>query len=242
MKENDLIKKQEKQIDTLVGQALNKTNPYSYGGISWSDLQRYNEYKEEGLELTKDDMSLTQIYAGLTVLSKEIYEDDLSKQPEIIKNTMHEAIRWDKKKYPLTAFPYDSEEFPYPKDLNIINNVIEKIKKQSSPSLKFLDENKIRHEWTVKVGKKILMILIKNIEMDPVLIVGDAVKQKFKSFICGKNGINNKLKKGGDEAELVKSLATYLLPAIGVASASAAPFVVLVSVILIKSYLKTYCQ
>lgn len=106
----------------LLRSLLKKTEffigPRGYVGVSWKDLERYNQYEEpdSGFKLTQEDKSLTQLYAGLAVLSKDLKEylfsyprEDAALFEEVV--TMVGAV--ERKRYGAMAFPYDNPQFPY---------------------------------------------------------------------------------------------------------------------------------
>ena len=148
-----LVKKLVTQADAIL--------PGPYAGMSWRELQRFGAYEEAGFKLTKEDMLLTQHYAGLAVLCKLLH-DYLASHPrtdgewfEKIINEMsaEEKNAW----YGPTAFPYDSENFPFLAELEKFPKGLVENAERGTPSVKELANPAIRHEWTVKPGKKLLL-------------------------------------------------------------------------------------
>src|SRR5260370_37044459 len=88
----------------------------SYEGVSARDLQRFSQYQEvgSGIRLVKEDISLTQLYAGLAVLCREGYAHVQS-----LENSQHPALRdvvtdvtlEERRRYGHEAFPYDGQHF-----------------------------------------------------------------------------------------------------------------------------------
>jgi hypothetical protein len=222
-------KMDNRTLHALIRQSFKYARPYSYTGVSWKDLQRYNYYKEENLELTKEDIGLTQLYAGLAVLAREVGNEAGLAQDALLKEVIGHVRQDEKSRYGDQAFPYDSPRFPYPADLDFIEKVMAGRKARAVPNLQFLQYPQIRHEWTVKVGKKLYEAFFQQIA------------PHFRGFACGKEGMLAQLKAGGDEVEVVKTAVIYLLSK-GLVSNDLAAIVVVLVAILVRRGLKLYCK
>ena len=165
----------EKLIRSLVKKAESYIGPHAYVGVSWRDLSRYNEYSEPGLILTQQDKELTQLYAGLAVLAwdmKQYLAKSRRKDARLFKEVIASVKIEDRKRYGPGAFPYDSKRFPYTEELAAFPKGLARTADEGRPTVQPLGGNYIRHEWTVKPGKKLFL----------------KFGEKFKIVICCKDG------------------------------------------------------
>jgi hypothetical protein len=222
----------EKNINLLIKQATDQVGPYSYIGVSYRDLRRYQNFKEEGLELTKEDIQLTQLYAGLSVLSSAYFKERKTARADKFIDLIQQVHEEDVKRYHANAFPYDNEkEFPYPNELKTINSFLNENLSSEQPSLEILKHPEIRHEWTVKPGKKLFQKFLK------------ATNRKLKKIICEKDsGLLNKVKNGGDEKDVIKEVLLVALPLLGIPWGKFLSIGVLLSTILVTRGLNLYCK
>ena len=65
---------EQEKIDQMLYD-INIISGGPYTGVSWHALEKYNSYEEGSqFKMVKDDMSLTQLYAALSVYSKNAME------------------------------------------------------------------------------------------------------------------------------------------------------------------------
>ena len=220
----------EKLLQSLLSKAESYEGPRSYIGVSWDHLEKYNAFKEPGFELTEKDKFLTQIYAGLAVLSRDIHQY-LSKNPRDDVSLFEDVITAvsivERQRYNTGAFPYDDPQFLYKTELSQFPSDLAAKAAGGKPTVVPLGDVNLRHEWTVKVGKKLFL----------------KFGEKFKSVICGKDGPYEQFEKG-----LLKqaTLPTTIVSAILTAGFSTAtfwyPLAIYITLLLIKTGLKTYCE
>ncbi len=220
----------EKLLRSLLRKVEFFEGPLGYRGISWRDLTRYNAYQEPGFELTEKDKDLTQLYAGLAVLSRDIHQhlvksprDDVALFEEVITAVSAE----ERQRYGAKAFPYDDPKFPYKTELSKFPSDLAVKAASGKPTVEPLGHANICHEWTVKVGKKLLL----------------KFSEKFKSVICGKDGPYEQFEKGLlNQATLPTTIVASILTA-GFSTATFwCPLAVYIALLLVKTGLKTYCE
>ncbi len=144
----------------LLTSLLKKADTFDGGGYvgeSYRDLARYGSYEEAGLKLVLDDIQLTQLYAGLAVFSSELHSylkqfprEDAAWFEEVITSVHSEEQR----RYGPGAFPYDDPAFPY---TDVFPKGLAQSADQGHPTVIPLGDQAIRHEWTVKPGKRLFI-------------------------------------------------------------------------------------
>lgn len=201
-----------------------------YAGESYRDIERYGSYEEPGLKLTQGDIPLTQLYAGFAVLARDIHLY-LSNVPRDDAKPFEEAVteihNEDSRLHLATNFPYSNPEFPFQQELHEFPRGLAEEAARGAPTVKPLGDPRIRHEWTVKPGKRLF-----------VKLAG-----KFRIVVCGKDGPYEQFENGlVNQAALPTTIASAIL----VSGLSAAtlwyPVAVYISLLLIKTGLKTFCE
>lgn len=224
---------QEKLLEKLSAQAISYQFPFRILGTAMQrDIDRYGNYSEEGLEFTKEDVQLSRLYAGLTLITKGIYDNNSNLPSDklfmLVVNDMHSE---DAKKYDSQAFPYKDPNFKFKAELKQILSIIEKYRTAKHPSLELiLDHDEINHEWIVKVGKKLFHKFFGGFE--------DSVK----AYLCNKNGVYDKLNAGGDEVQIIAGVAAFLLTKLDITDGDTSALAVLLATIVIKRGLNFYCK
>jgi hypothetical protein len=221
----------EKRLRSLINKAESFTGPAPYAGVSWRDLERYNRYEEpaSGFVMTAEDMPLTQLYAGLAVLSRDIHlylGKSARKDAAFFRDIVNAVNAEERKRYGATAFPYDDPNFPYKAELKSFPKELTLKAIRGKPTLAPLGNNAIRHEWTVKAGKKLLLEFLSK------------AGPKFKGEICGADG----LKVESDERKLTIEIAKLALVSIGITAALWYPLAACLAEILVKRGLNLYCE
>jgi hypothetical protein len=205
-------------------------SPGPYSGLSWRELDRFGRYEEPGLMLTKEDKYLIQHYAGLAVLCKDIH-GYLAKCPREDAKLFEEVVAAvnaeDGRRYGPTTFPYDSPDFPYMWELARFPKGLAERAARGEIIINELADAAIRHEWTVKPGKKLLL----------------KFAGKFKEVTCGKDGPYERFKNGlVGQADLPIVIAVQILT-VGISTAVLwYPLAIYIGLLLVKTGLKTYCE
>jgi len=226
----------EKRLRSLINKVDSFTGPKPYAGVSWRDLERYNRYQEpaSGFVMTAEDLPLTQLYAGLAVLSRDIHlylAKSARKDTALFRNIVSAVNAEEKKRYGSTAFPYDDPQFPYQAELKLFPKGLALKAIRGKPTLAPLGDNAIRHEWTVKAGKKLLLEFLTK------------AGPQFKSGICGTDGLYYKFFKiESDEMKLTVEIANLALGSFGIATALWYPLAACLAGILVKRGLNLYCE
>jgi hypothetical protein len=222
----------ERLLQHLLKKVESFEGPASYVGVSWDHLERYNGYEEpeSGFKLTEEDKSLTQIYAGLAVLSRDI-QKHLAKSPREDSALLQEVVTSvgaeERKQYGPTAFPYDHKRFPYQHDLARFPQDLAEKAAKGRPTVTGLGSQNICHEWTVKPGKRLFL----------------KFGEKLKAVVCGKGGPYEQFESGLlGQTELPTVIASHILVA-GISTATLwYPLAVYVGLLLVRTGLKTYCE
>jgi hypothetical protein len=206
-----------------------------YDGLSWRKLIEEGSYEEEGLTLVPDDIELTQLYAGLAVLSSDL-TSYLSQSPRKDAAWFEEVIASvhskEQKRYGTGAFPYvpyDDSTNPHKKELEAFPWGLAQAADQGHPTVTPLGNIAIRHEWTVKPGKKLLI----------------EFGAQFHDIICEKNGLYERFRSGLlSQANLPITVATAILTGISAISAVTLwyPLAVYIALLIIEAGLGVYCK
>jgi hypothetical protein len=203
--------------------------PRLWSGLSSRRLQETGVYEGEGLSLKKEDLPLGQLYAGLTVLARDMH-DYLSQNPrsdsmnfeEIVTEVRLEDRAW----YRQGAFPiYEGQ------DVSQLPTGLAAKAATGDPTVRGLGEPAIVHEWTVKPGKKLFLKFVAKFG------------SKLKETICGKEGPYEQFNKGLlGQKSLPTTIAASILT-VGFSSATFwYPLAIYIAILLVKAGLKTYCE
>lgn len=185
-------------------------------------------YEEAGLRFDREDYAVGQLYAGLAILTHDMHQylarhnrnsrsdAALFKEVVALVNAEDRLIYGDK------AFP------------NYVGLPIAGASPQLAiaaahghPTVMPLGDRGIVHEWTFKPGKRLFI----------------KFGAKFKEAICGEDGpyeqFNNNLL---GQAALPSTIASAILLTGFSAATLWYPLAVYISILLIKTGLKTYCE
>jgi len=183
-------------------------------------------YEEQGLRFDANDFLVGLHYAGLAVLSRDMHRY-LAEHPREDAKVFEEVVSLvngeDSRLYGRGAFPsYDGvpEAGTLPQGFALAADTGEFL-------ISSLGDRAIVHEWTFKPGKRLFVKFC----------------SKFKGTICGKDGpyeqFENKLV---GQAALPTTIASAVLAAGFSAATFWYPLAVYLSVLLVKTGLKTYCE
>jgi hypothetical protein len=143
------------QPDRLLASAIKKAEslegPYAYAGVSWRDLERYNRYEDlaSGFVLTEEDRKLTQLYAALSVYTRDVFHA-LSAEPRADAAAFLEVVASisddERRRYGTEAFPYDDPAFPHRRELAAFPKDLAVLAGPGRDVLSALSRGEIRHE------------------------------------------------------------------------------------------------
>jgi hypothetical protein len=220
----------ERVLNRLIRRVASLEGPRSYTGVSWRDLQRFGSYTEPGFELTETDMKLTQVYAGLAVLTRDLHNYLAQSDDEdaaLVQEVIAEIKAQEQRRYGPVAFPYDDPAFPYKGELEKFPQGLAARAAAGEPTVNGLGEPRIVHEWTVKAGKRLFL----------------KFGEKFKVVICGENGPYELFEKDLlKQSELPVAIVAQILVA-GLSTATLwYPLAVYIGLLIVRTGLKTYCE
>ena len=189
-------------------------------------IDQVGTYEEYGLKFSVDDVLVGLQYAGLAVLARDMHlylekhpRDDAEFFSEVISQVHEEESVY----HGASAFPgYNG--LP----VEVLPGGLASAATQGQFIIAPLGDTKtIVHEWTFKPGKRLFAKLA----------------PRFRETICGKDGpyeqLNNGLLK---KADLPTTIASSVLT-VGFSPATFwYPIAVYLSLLLIKTGLKTYCE
>ena len=105
-------------------------------------------------------MDLTQLYAALSVYSKNAMEY-AQQHPEYKEAQLMDVFTLvnleETARFRNNAFPYNDDGFSYKDELAFFPGDLAQKAAEGNLSVEGLDNEKIRHEWTVKTGKRIFL-------------------------------------------------------------------------------------
>jgi hypothetical protein len=220
--------KQEK-IDQMLSD-INKMSGGPYTGVSWHALEKYNAFEEGSqFKMIKDDMVLTQLYAALSVYSKNAmeYAQHHPEQKDLLLMDVFTLVkREETARFRNNAFPYNDEGFSYKSELALFPNNLAQKAAEGNPSVEGLDNEKIRHEWTVKTGKRIFLRFLFEFG------------NKIKDHICDYYKSHE-----GESKDLIKEINRILLVRAGLFTESIwIPIAGFITILLVKKGLNKFCE
>jgi hypothetical protein len=220
---------EQEKIDQLLHE-INAMSGGSYEGVSWHALEKFNSYEEGSqFKMVKDDMNLTQLYAALAVYSKNAldYTRQHPEQKDLLLMDVFTLVnREETARFRNNAFPYSDEAFPYKRELAFFPTDLAEKAAGGNPSVKGLDNVKIRHEWTVKTGKRIFLRFLFEFG------------SKIKEHVCEYYKTHE-----GESKELVKEINRILLVRAGLFTESIwIPIAGFIAVLLVKKGLDAFCK
>jgi hypothetical protein len=214
----------EETLETLVNE-VEAFVPTAPEGYMMRTIKERGFYEEQGLRFTHEDLPLGHLYAGLAVLARDMHQylakhprDDAALFEEVVSSVNTEEER-----------QYGPQAFPNYAGLPV-DNLPEQLASAAAdgqPTVAPLGERGIVHEWTFKPGKRLLA----------------KFGSKFKETICGKDGPYEQFNEGLlGQAALPTTIAGTILVAGFSPATFWYPLAVYVSILLVKTVLKTYCE
>ncbi len=219
---------EQEKIDQLLYE-INNLNGGPYAGISWEALRKFNSY-EEGTQfkMVPDDMELTQLYAALAVYSKNAMEyahQHPEQEEEQLMDVFSLVNLEETARFRNNAFPYTDPGFSHKDDLAFFPGDLAQKASEGNLSIQGLDNDKIRHEWTVKTGKRIFLRFLFEFG------------QKIKDHVCEYYSSHEK-----ESKDLVKEINRILLVRAGLFTESIwIPIAGFIAVLLVKKGLDKFC-
>jgi hypothetical protein len=215
-------------LDGLVND-VQKFRPVFWSGRSIEEIQDCGRYQTEGVCLDTNDLRLGNLYAGLSVLARDMYaylanypRDDSAAFQEVVM----EVSAVERRLHHGVAFPtYEDQPIDFP-PTGLADDAA-----SGKPTVKPLGDPKLVHERTVIPGKMLFETFLTKFGI------------KFKDAICGKNGPYQQLEK---RQALLTALPTAI--AIDILKHSFSndtlwyPLAVYIAVLLVRAGLKTYCE
>lgn len=204
---------------------IDRFPPAVPGGYMRRQIDATGSYEECGLTFVADDFLVGLQYAGLAVLARDMHRylaehprDDSTFFEQVVSLVHNE----DSKQFGGGAFP-NYEGLP-------VDNFPEGLASAADAGqlvIAPLGDRAIVHEWTFKPGKRLFVKFC----------------SKFKDTICGKDGPYEQFTKGlVGQAALPTTIASTVLT-VGFSTATFwYPLAAYVSVLLVKTGLKTYCE
>ena len=206
----------------------------SWSGLSSRRIQQTGAYDGEGVRLTKEDLAMGQLYAGLAVLARDMHAYLAGRAPHSLNENAvrlfqvvtSDVSEKDRQGYGAGAFPnYEGQP------VADLPTGLAAAAARGKPVVAPLANPAIVHEWTVKPGKKLFQAFI------------EKFGPKLKETICGKGGPYKQFEKGllGQTA-LPTTIASAILTS-GLSTATFwYPLAVYLGLLLVKAGLKTYCE
>lgn len=212
-------------LESLV-QEVNTIPPMFFpAGLMQRRIKEDGFYEETGLRFDKADYAVSQLYAGLAVLARDMHlylsensRDDAALFEEVISLVNAE----EREKHGSRAFPsytgLPTEDLP---------KHLASAAALGQPTVITLKKQGIVHEWTVKPGKRLLK----------------KFGTKLKAAICGREGPYEKFNEGLiGQANLPAGIASQIL-LVGFSAATFwYPLAVYMSILFINAGLKTFCE
>ncbi len=185
--------------------------------------------KVSQFRMVKDDMDLTQLYAALAVYSRnamkyaQLHPEE--KEP-LLMDVFTLVNREETARFRNNAFPYEDEGFSYKNELALFPTDLAQKAAEGNPSVYGLDNENIRHEWTVKTGKRIFLRFLFEFG------------SKIKDHICEYYDSHE-----GESKDLVKEINKILLVRAGLFTESIwIPVSGFITVLLVKKGLDKFCS
>lgn len=211
----------------------------SFAGVSTRDLARHGFYQEPGLEFTRDDELSFQLYSALSVYCSKIEEDVMelpSQHP--LRAAFEGAAASDVVRYPADPFPFSGSNSDHRRVLDPLVGDLRALA-LSNPvgAMERLGQPSIRHEWTVKPGKRIYTKLIEGISS----LMVSGTSQTLHEAICGPTGLRQTMEEHGDAIDVAKDLGLLVLAVLGI-DQLLLPIAATVTVIVFRRGFNVYCN
>jgi hypothetical protein len=209
---------------------ISKMGGGMYTGASWHTLDKYNSYEEGAqFKMARDDMNLTQLYAALSVYSRnsmEYAQQHPEQKEPLLMDVFTLVNREETARFRNNAFPYNDQGFSYKNELAFFPADLARQAAEGNPSVKGLDNEKIRHEWTVKTGKRIFLRFLFEFG------------NKIKDPVCKYYNSHE-----SESKDLVKEINRILLVRAGLFAESVwIPVAGFIAVLLVKKGLDNFCK
>jgi hypothetical protein len=220
---------EQEKIDQMLFD-INNMSGGPYAGVSWHSLEKFNSFEEGSqFKMIRDDMNLTQLYAALTVYSRNAIEF-AERHPEQKERLLMEVFtlvnREETARFRNNAFPYNDEGFSHKSELAFFPADLAQKAAEGNPSVSGLDNVKIRHEWTVKTGKRIFLRFLFEFGT------------KIQDHICSYYKYRE-----SESKDLVKEINRILLVRAGLFTESLwIPVAGFIAVLLVKKGLDKFCE
>lgn len=200
-----------------------------WGGYSANKVRRDGVLTENGLTFVHDDLPFGQLYAGLTVLSRDMYFYLLEhSRPDsaMFDDVLRQVIAQERATYGTNAFP-EYKTLPIRVEPPLPTGLARRLA-AGEIAIEALGNPQIVHEWTSKVGKRLAAWFV----------------NRAKPVICDPKGVYGLFEdKKVSERDRVTSLAEAIL--IGTVASSGAFWYALaafIAVIVVKQGLKRVCE
>jgi hypothetical protein len=215
-------------LDGLVND-VQKFRPVFWSGRSIEEIQDYGRYQTEGVCLDTNDLRLGNLYAGLSVLARDMYthlanhpRDDSAAFQEVVM----EVSAVERRSHQGVAFPtYEDQPVDFP-PTGLADDAA-----SGKPTVKPLGDPKLVHERTVIPGKMLFKAFLIKFGI------------KFKDAICGKNGPYQQLEKRQAHLSALPTAIAIDILRHGFSNDTFwYPLAVYIAVLLVRAGLKTYCE
>jgi hypothetical protein len=207
--------------------------PTGWTGYSARMILEYQVFEEQGLELTTDDLPLGLLYAGLSVLARDMHAY-LAKHPREDAALFGEVVSLvsaeESNQFGGKAFP-DYDGLPEA-EVSALPTGLASEAAMGQPRVEPLgDRDVVVHEWTSKPGKRLFITFLQKFG------------RAFKETICGEDGPYEQFNEGLiGQAALPATIASAILTAGLSTDTFWYPLAVYLSILLIKTGLKVYCE
>lgn len=214
----EILRSLTKEVNTIIPAAF----PV---GLMDRRIREAGFFKEGALRIVPEDYAVGQLYAGLAVLARDMYQyllqnprDDATLFQEVITLVNSEERRI-----------HGNKAFPAYAGLPVADlpTQLASAAARGMPTVLPLGNREIVHEWTFKPGKRLFI----------------KFGVKFKETICGKDGPYEQFNNGLlGQATLPRTIAIAILSAGFSPVTFWYPLAVYISILLVKTGLKTYCE
>jgi hypothetical protein len=225
----ETLRVEQEKIDQML-YYINNMGGGPYNGVSWHALERYNLYEEGSqFKMVKDDMGLTHLYAALSVYSRSVmeYVQHHPEQKELLLVDVFTLVnREETARFRNNAFPYNDKDFSYKNELALFPGDLAQKAAEGNPSAEGLNNENIRHEWTVKTGKRIFLRFLFEFGGK----IKDPICDYYKSHVT-------------ESKDLVREINRILLLRAGLFTESVwIPIAGFIAVLLVRKGLDKFCE
>jgi len=201
-----------------------------YLGVSYKDLARYNRWESAAQQLTLDerDAEITQLYAALSVLVRaSLRRDESAPADRWLRNSATAVTTFERRIFGAGAFPYDDEAFPHKSELAALDRAVPA--HASIPQLfAALQLDVVRHEWTVKPGKRLFVEL------------SGRISTVARHHLCSDQAVLGRIENQNDFLDGSKEVVLVMLAHYGFEQALL-PTLATLGVILVRRGLREFC-